>query len=408
MRWRQQSPAMAILAVASLSLSLSTPPLNAAVDCSEPKPGISTSQANSFNLNLSGFTSSEVMTALNYWSCPGFSGEIPSFQINGPSGIPVLVVKVTGNAPQSILSCGLFQPEAPNGYIESGTITVWTKDRNGNACPVLLTDVLAHEIGHLLGLADAPDLDCAGHIMGASFGGTNTRTVYADDCATADAQWETPAEGESSSDPWCDVYCWTSCTGSYCPPRSDGAEGCPLLVDVENDGVRLTGLNDPVWFDIDADGGVDLISWTDRGEGILVLDRNGNGSIEDGGELFGDATLLADGTRAANGYLALAELDSWQFGGNGDGGISADDAAFTSLRLWTDADHSGTSKPEELQTLEQTGIRRIELQYRTSHRKDRHGNELRYLGRAWQKGRGGVVRPILTWDVFFTVVPIDR
>lgn len=321
--------------------------------------------------------------------------------------MPVTVVKVTGNAPQNIGGCGLFQPDAPNGSIESATITVWTKDRSGQPCPVLLTDVLAHEIGHLFGLADVTDLGCAGHIMGMPIGGTGTRAVYADDCSVADHQWETSAEGESSSDPWCDAYCWTSCSGSYCPPRSDGAEGCPVLIDLENDGFRLTGLEDPVWFDIDADGEIELMSWTDRGEGILVLDRNENGFIDDGSELFGDATLLADGSRAANGYLALAELDSWLSGGNGDGEISTDDAAYVSLRLWTDADHSGTSAPDELQTLEAAGIQRVGLQYRTSHRTDRYGNKFRFLGRAWQEGRGGALRSISTWDVFFTVTAVD-
>lgn len=181
--------------------------------------------------------------------------------------------------------------------------------------------------------------------------------------------------------------------------------GCPIVIDLENDGIRLTGLADPVWFDIDADGGADLISWTERSEGILALDRNGNGTIDDGGELFGNATLLADGTRASNGYLALAELDSWAFGGNGDEFIDSADALFGSLRMWTDHDHDGISQPEELQTLAETSIRRIEVNYRRSHRTDRYGNEFRFLGRAWRAGDNGVVHPLLTWDVFFLVEP---
>jgi hypothetical protein len=315
--------------------------------------------------------------------------------------VPVLVVKRVGNADPTSDGCGLFEGSAPNGYLESATITVWTKTKDGQPCPVLLTDVLAHELGHLMGLANALDLNCAGHIMGFPFGGESTRTVNADDCAVADAQWETSAEGETT-DPWCDAYCWTSCVNGQCP---SGAPSCPILIDLENDGIRLTGLRDPVWFDIDADGDRDLMSWTDRGEGLLSLDRNGNGAIDDGGELFGDATVLTNGARAANGYLALAELDTWLFGGNGDGQIDAGDAAFGALVLWTDRDHSGTSKPEELQTLGQAGIRRIGLEYKTSHRRDRYGNDLRFLGRAWQERRPGVVSPILTWDVFFTVAP---
>lgn len=117
----------------------------------------------------------------------------------------------------------------------------------------------------------------------------------------------------------------------------------------------------------------------------------------------GNATRLANGTRAANGYKALAELDSWAFGGNGNGVIESSDAAFGSLRIWTDLNHDGFSQPEELKTLAQAGIRRLGLDYRESRRRDRYGNELRFLGTAWKQGRLGVLRPILTWDVFFLV-----
>jgi hypothetical protein len=210
---------------------------------------------------------------------------------------------------------------------------------------------------------------------------------YSDDC-TGEVWW------------WGVVTQYHTEVTTWCRPV-----GCPILIDLENDGIRLTGLADPVRFDIDADGDADLISWTDRSEGILALDRNGNGTIDDGGELFGNATLLADGTLALNGYLALAELDSWALGGNGDKFIDSADALFGSLRMWTDRDHDGISQPEELQTLAETSIRRFELNYRRSHRTDRYGNEFRFLGRAWKAGDNGVLHPLLTWDVFFLVEP---
>lgn len=373
-----------------------------AVDCSTPTPGLSVSQASTFNITTAGFTDAEVQTAIGYWSsCGGYGAEIPTFQIRGSGGIPVTVVKISGNAPPDVEGCGFFDPDAPTGQIESATITVWTSNSKGGACP-LLTDVLAHEFGHLLGLANAPDLSCAGFIMGRSFGGTSTRTVGAGECAVADDMWETPAESDPPNDPWCDAYCWTSCVNNSCP---QGHPGCPILFDLEGNGIRLTALNDPVWFDIDADGDRDLMSWTNRSEGILAFDRNGNGMIDDGGELFGNATLLADGTRALNGYLALAELDSWAFGGNGDEFIDSADAAFTSLWIWTDLSHDGASQPQELQTLDERGVRRIGLDYRRSNRTDRYGNEFRFLGRAWKEDRHGVLRPMLTWDVFFMVAP---
>ncbi|HYO12944.1 MAG TPA: hypothetical protein VE685_07115, partial [Thermoanaerobaculia bacterium] len=209
-------------------------------------------------------------------------------------------------------------------------------------------------------------------------------------------------ESQPPSDPYCDAYCWTSCVNNACP---DGNPWCPILVDTENDGIHLTGLDDPVWFDIDADGAADLMAWTDRGEGLLALDRNGNGTVDSGAELFGNATPLLDGTRALNGYEALAELDSWVLGGNGDGFIDPADEAFGALWMWTDRSHDGVSQPEELRSLAEAGIRRIDLDYKRSHRTDRYGNQFRFLGRAWKTNRHGVERPVLTWDVFFVVVP---
>jgi hypothetical protein len=314
----------------------------------------------------------------------------------------VSVTKTIGNSTAGNGSCGEALLRIVNGELLSASITVWTKDAFGASCE--LTDTIAHEFGHLLGEEHTPDPfgACLGHIMGGTFVG-GTRSVFADDCAVADQMWETPQETPPPSDPWCNAYCWTDCVNNVCPGDHPDT-GCPILIDVENDGIHLTGLDDPVWFDIDADGDVELMSWTNQEEGLLALDRNGNGSIDDGGELFGDATVLANGTRAANGYLALAELDSWAFGGNGDGQIDAGDAGFASLRLWVDEDHSGTSRPGELLTLAAAGVRQIGLDYRMSRRRDRHGNDFRFLGRAWKEGRRGVVRPVLTWDVFFLVL----
>jgi hypothetical protein len=276
----------------------------------------------------------------------------------------------------------------------------------------IAADSIAHELGHYLGLADS---GCSDHIMSDRRGTvTNgqiswdtSRQVQGTECSFADSTNSTTLEqndegSNSGSDPYCDAYCWTSCVGGACP---SGNPWCPILMDLEDDGIRLTGLDDPVWFDIDANGTLDLISWTDGGDGLLALDRNGNGWIDDGGELFGNATRFSDGTRASNGYLALAELDAWAFGGNGDGRIDSADAVFDSLLMWVDRNHDGFSQPSELQTLHQAGILRIDLDYRTSQRTDRHGNEFRFLGRAWKAGRQGVVHPILTWDVFFLVVP---
>ncbi|HWM91862.1 MAG TPA: hypothetical protein VN493_13940 [Thermoanaerobaculia bacterium] len=373
----------------------------AQVDCSQPDNRFGISQGSAFTITTAGFTETEINTAIGYWSdCPAYGSEIPAFQLGGSGGIPVTITKMAGNSQALDGSCGESSLQPSNGQITSAAITVWTKESDGDTCEPL-TDTIAHELGHLLGLTDNGQTSCNGHIMGRRDSG-GTRSVEDDDCAVADDKWETSSESAPDPDPWCDAFCWTSCVNNTCPGEHPG---CPILIDMENDGIHLTGLDDPVWFDVDADGDTDLMSWTDRSEGLLALDRNGNGRIDDGSELFGNATRLINGALALNGYLALAELDSWVFAGNGDGRIDAADGAYEHLRLWTDRNHDGISQPTELVTLPSARILRIGLDYRRSNRTDRHGNEFRFLGTGWKEVHKGLMRPILTWDVFFLVVP---
>ena len=329
-------------------LILSGHALAAQVDCSLPDNRFGISQGSVFNITTSGFTSSDVATAIAYWSgCAGYGNEIPTLQVGGSGGIPVSIIKQTGKAPLRVPGCGESSIQPSNGQIAGAIITVWTKENDGDTCEPL-TDTIAHEFGHLFALTDNGSSACIGHIMGSRIAG-GTRSVQSDDCAIADDKWETPSEAVPDPDPYCEVYCWTSCVYNQCPALPPG-QGCPVVVDVEDDGIHLTGLDDPVWFDIDADGDQDLMSWTDRSEGLLALDRNGNGMIDDGGELFGNATRLVNGIPALNGYQALAELDSWTFGGNGDGRIDSADPSYGHLRLWMDENHDGLSQPAELVT----------------------------------------------------------
>ena len=90
--------------------------------------------------------------------------------------------------------------------------------------------------------------------------------------------------------------------------------------------------------------------------------------INNGSELFGSATLLADGTRAGNGYAALAALDV-----NHDHKLNAQDAAFGELKVWVDANHDGKTDAGELKGLIELGITALDLSYATSSRTD-HGN----------------------------------
>jgi hypothetical protein len=144
--------------------------------------------------------------------------------------------------------------------------------------------------------------------------------------------------------------------------------GTPLVLDLNGDGVSTTGYSQGVKFDLFATGEQVQTGWVSSSDGLLVLDRNHDGSINDGSELFGSSTTLSDGQRATDGYQALRDLDS-----NHDGAISADDAAYNELRVWVDANTDGVSNTGELRSLGDLGITKINLNASVSGALD-HGN----------------------------------
>lgn len=175
------------------------------------------------------------------------------------------------------------------------------------------------------------------------------------------------------------------------PMRAPGCtiDGCPILIETGSGGFRLTDLDGGVRFDLDADGSAERVSWTLPGTGNawLALDRNGNGVIDDGSELFGEAAPQP-ASDERNGFAALAVFDHPAHGGDGDGSITERDAVYADLLLWLDRNHDGVSDPTEIQGLAEAGIVAIELDYVTSRRRDRHGNEFRYAARVWLDSNG--------------------
>src|SRR5205814_4521297 len=130
-------------------------------------------------------------------------------------------------------------------------------------------------------------------------------------------------------------------------------------------------------------------------EAFLCLDRNHNGTIDNGAELFGDATPMRNGQRAPNGFIALAELDD-----NHDEMIDENDAVWQELLLWVDANHDGISQPAEIAPVRGSTLAGIGLHYHWTGRRDVSGNAFRYESKCWirRANERATARPV--YDVF--------
>jgi hypothetical protein len=188
-----------------------------------------------------------------------------------------------------------------------------------------------------------------GYACGGPYGGSAT-------CAIVDGEWRYPP---------------SSCS-------------TPLVLAFGDEPVEFTRAAGA--FDLAGSDTLVQTDWVRESTPWLVLDRNANGTIDDGAELFGSMTRLPDGRRATNGFSALAPLDA-----DGDGWITAKDPAFARLALWRDLDQDRVSSADELRPAAESVIA-LSLRYTDAPRclggncereradfvyRDRQGNERR-------------------------------
>ncbi len=202
--------------------------------------------------------------------------------------------------------------------------------------------------------------------------------------------------GISWTDPACD--CGTHPEYSFC--------GSPIVLDTAGDGIQLTSVDRGVLFDLDCVGTVKRVAWTrpDSDDAWLALDRNGNGKIDNGCELFGNHTpAYANQTdlNAENGFMALRFLENPDYGASQpDGLIDGRDAPFARLLLWRDLNHNGISEPDELTPASQTDLLGISTEYKRTPRKDRHGNLYLLKAKSYWSGPNGAVETRPAYDVW--------
>ena len=270
-------------------------------------------------------------------------------------------------------------------------------------------------------ICDGVDNNCNGQIDEGFSGITEVCDGIDNNCnGVIDEGFDNDWDGWTSCGGDCDDGAWWINPGaSPCPDGMFEDKNCngvidsyecgssPILIDIQGNGFNLTNTANGVFFDLKNTGVPVKYSWTasNSDDAWLALDRNNNGKVDNGEELFGNYTPqpLPPIREAKNGFLALAVFDKPVNGGNQDGQIDSRDGVFTMLRLWQDKNHNGISESNELYALPALGIDSMELAYKLSKRTDEFGNLFRYRAKVDDAKHSKAGR--WAWDVFLKGLP---
>ncbi len=340
--------------------------------------------------SISGTEASQLQTALSDWNLALNDSNV-AFAAADASH-PALLTFANGTTSTGVGARTTIT--SSGGLISSASVVIGINTLLASGQPIysatatgyssIFLKVGLHEIGHTFGLTDVTGTSqTAGQTVENQISGTNdSGNMMPTNVTTCDNNAvNSSANYQSGGGAGC---CGTaSCQSRYTCNQSCACQfSSPIIIDTANEGFHLTSAEGGVNFDIGVLGYKQQTAWTDPlyHNAFLVLDRNNNGVIDDGRELFGSASPQA-ASDDPNGFRALAEFDNADNGGNGDGFIDGRDAIWPRLKLWIDSSHDGISQPEELFSLSDEGIYSIGLNYKLTPRTDEFGNQFVQKGR---------------------------